>query len=72
MTKDKCLKFTANTLALVLEWNGYSGWVIFLATIPESDVEQQVHLGDQHHEVVAYRKRFSMSDLVAGSMASGS
>lgn len=47
MTKGKSLKFTANTLALGLEWNGYSGWVIFLAAISESDVEQQVHLGDQ-------------------------
>ncbi|KAK7829430.1 hypothetical protein U0070_007204 [Myodes glareolus] len=30
------------------------------------------HGESQHHGVVAYRKRFSMSDLVAGSMASAS
>lgn len=47
MTKDECLQFTANALALALECDGSSGGVIRLAAIQESGVERQVLLGDQ-------------------------
>ncbi|VCX42792.1 unnamed protein product, partial [Gulo gulo] len=47
MTKDECLQFTANALALAMERDGSSGGVIRLAAIAESGVERQVLLGDQ-------------------------
>lgn len=47
VTKDECLQFTANALALALEWDGSSGGVICLAAIAELGVERQVLLGDQ-------------------------
>ncbi|XP_030655836.1 proteasome subunit beta type-6 isoform X3 [Nomascus leucogenys] len=47
MTKEECLQFTANALALAMERDGSSGGVIRLAAIAESGVERQVLLGDQ-------------------------
>uniref|UniRef100_A0A2K6TRQ3 Proteasome subunit beta n=1 Tax=Saimiri boliviensis boliviensis TaxID=39432 RepID=A0A2K6TRQ3_SAIBB len=47
MTKEECLQFTANALALAMEQDGSSGEVICLATIAESGVEWQVLLVDQ-------------------------
>nr|KAF6416858.1 proteasome 20S subunit beta 6 [Molossus molossus] len=47
MTKEECLQFTANALALAMERDGSSGGVIRLASIAESGVERQVLLGDQ-------------------------
>ncbi|XP_023579186.1 proteasome subunit beta type-6 [Octodon degus] len=47
MTKEECLQFTANALALAMERDGSSGGVIRLAAIEESGVERQVLLGDQ-------------------------
>uniref|UniRef100_A0ABK0LML8 Proteasome subunit beta n=1 Tax=Rattus norvegicus TaxID=10116 RepID=A0ABK0LML8_RAT len=47
MTKDECLQFTANALALAMERDGSSGGVIRLAAIQQSGVERQVLLGDQ-------------------------
>uniref|UniRef100_A0A8C9GCZ0 proteasome endopeptidase complex n=1 Tax=Piliocolobus tephrosceles TaxID=591936 RepID=A0A8C9GCZ0_9PRIM len=47
MTKDECLQFTANALALAMERDGSSRGVIRLAAIAESGVERQVLLGDQ-------------------------
>uniref|UniRef100_A0AAA9SMM1 proteasome endopeptidase complex n=1 Tax=Bos taurus TaxID=9913 RepID=A0AAA9SMM1_BOVIN len=47
MTKEECLQFTANALALAMERDGSSGGVIRLAAIAEPGVERQVLLGDQ-------------------------
>ncbi|GAB5580412.1 proteasome subunit beta type-6 [Prionailurus iriomotensis] len=47
MTKEECLQFTANALALAMERDGSSGGVIRLAAIEESGVERRVLLGDQ-------------------------
>ncbi|XP_049635436.1 proteasome subunit beta type-6-like [Suncus etruscus] len=47
MTKEECLQFTANALALAMERDGSSGGVIRLAATAESGVEWQVLLGDQ-------------------------
>ncbi|KAG5204077.1 proteasome subunit beta type-6-like [Ovis aries] len=47
MTKEECLQFTANALALAMEQDGSSGGVIRLAAIAEPGVEWQVLLGDQ-------------------------
>ncbi|KAL6035644.1 hypothetical protein STEG23_022147, partial [Scotinomys teguina] len=55
MTKNECLQFTANALALAMERDGSSGGVIRLAAIQESGVERQVATRS-----VAYRSR---SDL---------
>ena len=46
ITKDECLQFIANALALAMERDGSSGGVIRLAAIQESGVERQVLLGD--------------------------
>ncbi|KAM4036568.1 proteasome subunit beta type-6 [Anomaloglossus baeobatrachus] len=47
MTKEECLKFTANALALAMERDGSSGGVIRLAAITEAGVERQVILGNE-------------------------
>ncbi|XP_040142670.2 proteasome subunit beta type-6 [Ictidomys tridecemlineatus] len=47
MTKEECLQFTANALALAMERDSSSGGVIRLAAIEESGVERQILLGDQ-------------------------
>ncbi|XP_038624643.1 proteasome subunit beta type-6 [Tachyglossus aculeatus] len=47
MSKEECLHFTANALALAMERDGSSGGVIRLAAISESGVESQVILGNQ-------------------------
>ena len=47
MTKEECLQFTANALALAMEQEGSSGGVIRLAATAEPGVEWQVLLGDQ-------------------------
>uniref|UniRef100_A0A8C8Z1I9 proteasome endopeptidase complex n=1 Tax=Prolemur simus TaxID=1328070 RepID=A0A8C8Z1I9_PROSS len=51
MTKEECLQFTANALALAMEQDGSNGGVIRLAAIAESGVEWQVLLGDQISKV---------------------
>ncbi|OCT59522.1 hypothetical protein XELAEV_18000944mg [Xenopus laevis] len=46
MSKEECLKFTANALALAMERDGSSGGIIRLAAITEEGVERQVILGN--------------------------
>uniref|UniRef100_A0A452GMS2 Proteasome 20S subunit beta 6 n=1 Tax=Gopherus agassizii TaxID=38772 RepID=A0A452GMS2_9SAUR len=46
MSREDCLSFTANALALAMERDGSSG-VIRLAAITEQGVERQVVLGNQ-------------------------
>nr|XP_033780226.1 proteasome subunit beta type-6-like [Geotrypetes seraphini] len=47
MSKDECLQFTANALALAMERDGSSGGVIRLAAITETGVERKVILGSE-------------------------
>ncbi|XP_030042263.1 proteasome subunit beta type-6 [Microcaecilia unicolor] len=47
MSKDECLQFTANALALAMERDGSSGGVIRLAAITEAGVERKVILGSE-------------------------
>lgn len=47
MIKGKYLHSTANTCAVAMRWDDFSGRVICLATIPKSGIEQQALLGDQ-------------------------
>uniref|UniRef100_A0A8C8S5Q1 Proteasome subunit beta n=1 Tax=Pelusios castaneus TaxID=367368 RepID=A0A8C8S5Q1_9SAUR len=47
MSKEECLRFTANALALAMDRDGSSGGVIRLAAITEQGVERQVILGNQ-------------------------
>nr|XP_032632642.1 proteasome subunit beta type-6 [Chelonoidis abingdonii] len=47
MSREECLSFTANALALAMERDGSSGGVIRLAAITEQGVERQVVLGNQ-------------------------
>ncbi|XP_028838750.1 proteasome subunit beta type-6-like [Denticeps clupeoides] len=47
MTKEECLRFTAEALALAMERDGSSGGVARLAAISESGVERSVILGNQ-------------------------
>lgn len=46
MTKEQCLEFVANTLALAMYRDGSSGGVIRLAVIEEGGVERKVLTGD--------------------------
>ncbi|GAB1600259.1 proteasome subunit beta type-6-like [Argonauta hians] len=47
MTKDECLKFTANCVALAMTRDGSSGGVIRLAAITKSGVERVTLVGDE-------------------------
>uniref|UniRef100_A0A670ZKD5 Proteasome 20S subunit beta 6 n=1 Tax=Pseudonaja textilis TaxID=8673 RepID=A0A670ZKD5_PSETE len=47
MTKEECLTFTANALALAMDRDGSSGGVIRLAAITKDGVERKVILGNQ-------------------------
>uniref|UniRef100_A0A672LAF7 proteasome endopeptidase complex n=1 Tax=Sinocyclocheilus grahami TaxID=75366 RepID=A0A672LAF7_SINGR len=47
MSKEECLKFTAEALALAMERDGSSGGVVRLAVITEQGVERQAILGNQ-------------------------
>uniref|UniRef100_A0A671N7Z7 proteasome endopeptidase complex n=1 Tax=Sinocyclocheilus anshuiensis TaxID=1608454 RepID=A0A671N7Z7_9TELE len=47
MSKEECLKFTAEALTLAMERDGSSGGVVRLAVISEQGVERQVILGNQ-------------------------
>uniref|UniRef100_A0AAR2M3L9 Proteasome subunit beta n=1 Tax=Pygocentrus nattereri TaxID=42514 RepID=A0AAR2M3L9_PYGNA len=47
MTKEECLRFTADALALAMERDGSSGGVVRLAAITESGLERSVILGNQ-------------------------
>uniref|UniRef100_A0A2K6EPI5 proteasome endopeptidase complex n=1 Tax=Propithecus coquereli TaxID=379532 RepID=A0A2K6EPI5_PROCO len=47
MTKEECLQFTVNALALAMEPDRSRGGVIRLAATAESGVEQQVLWGDR-------------------------
>eukprot|EP00035_Acanthoeca_spectabilis_P020210 m.431678 g.431678 ORF g.431678 m.431678 type:complete len:225 (-) comp17335_c0_seq1:65-739(-) len=47
MTKEECIEFTKNTLALAMARDGSSGGVIRMACIDESGVERQVFKGDE-------------------------
>uniref|UniRef100_A0A671M6M3 proteasome endopeptidase complex n=1 Tax=Sinocyclocheilus anshuiensis TaxID=1608454 RepID=A0A671M6M3_9TELE len=47
MSKEECLKFTAEALALAMERDGSSGGVVRLAVISEQGVERQAILGNQ-------------------------
>lgn len=47
MTKEECLRFTADALALAMERDGSSGGVVRLAAITEAGLERSVILGNQ-------------------------
>ncbi|MCJ8748379.1 hypothetical protein PDJAM_G00164110 [Pangasius djambal] len=47
MTKEECLRFTAEALALAMERDGSSGGVVRLAAITEAGLERSVILGNQ-------------------------
>ncbi|XP_076867671.1 proteasome subunit beta type-6-like [Brachyhypopomus gauderio] len=47
MTKEECLRFTAEALALAMERDGSSGGVARLAAITEAGLERTVILGNQ-------------------------
>uniref|UniRef100_A0A672K822 proteasome endopeptidase complex n=1 Tax=Sinocyclocheilus grahami TaxID=75366 RepID=A0A672K822_SINGR len=47
MSKEECLKFTAEALTLAMERDGSSGGVVRLAVVSEQGVERQVILGNQ-------------------------
>ncbi|XP_006029625.1 proteasome subunit beta type-6 [Alligator sinensis] len=47
MSKEECLRFVANALALAMERDGSSGGVVRLAAITERGVERQVLQGDK-------------------------
>lgn len=47
MTKEECLRFTGNALALAMNRDGSSGGVVRLAAITEQGVERQVILGNE-------------------------
>ncbi|XP_039355800.1 proteasome subunit beta type-6 [Mauremys reevesii] len=47
MSREECLSFTANALALAMQRDGSSGGVIRLAAITEQGVERQVILGNR-------------------------
>ncbi|XP_064409080.1 proteasome subunit beta type-6 [Latimeria chalumnae] len=47
MTKEECLQFTANALALAMDRDGSSGGVIRLAAITEQGVDRSAILGNQ-------------------------
>ncbi|KAJ8925443.1 hypothetical protein NQ315_009276 [Exocentrus adspersus] len=47
MSKDECIQFVTNTLALAMSRDGSSGGVIRLGIITEKGVERRVILGDQ-------------------------
>ncbi|XP_041034784.1 proteasome subunit beta type-6 [Carcharodon carcharias] len=47
MTKEECLDFTANALALAMDRDGSSGGVIRLAAVTEKGVERKVISGHQ-------------------------
>ncbi|XP_039250423.2 proteasome subunit beta type-6-like [Styela clava] len=47
MTKEQCLKFTANALALAMNRDGSSGGVIRLAAIDKNGVDRKVILGSE-------------------------
>nr|CAB3265226.1 proteasome subunit beta type-6-like [Phallusia mammillata] len=47
MTKDQCLEFCANALALAMNRDGSSGGVVRLAAITKDGVERKVILGNE-------------------------
>ncbi|XP_066506970.1 proteasome subunit beta type-6 [Hoplias malabaricus] len=47
MTKEECLRFTADALSLAMERDGSSGGVVRLAVITEAGLERSVILGNQ-------------------------
>lgn len=47
MTKEECMEFTKNTLALAMARDGSSGGVIRLACISETGVERMVFKGNE-------------------------
>lgn len=47
MTKEQCLQFTANSLALAMNRDGSSGGVIRLAAIDKHGVDRKVILGSE-------------------------
>lgn len=47
MTKQECLKFVANSLALAMNRDGSSGGVVRLAAISKDGVERKVILGNE-------------------------
>ncbi|CAH1773988.1 unnamed protein product [Owenia fusiformis] len=47
MTRDECIKFVSNTLALAMFRDGSSGGIIRLAIITKDGVERQVILGNE-------------------------
>ena len=47
MSKEECLKFVTNSLALAMNRDGSSGGVIRLAAIDKDGVERKVVLGNE-------------------------
>ncbi|KAG7464587.1 hypothetical protein MATL_G00166960 [Megalops atlanticus] len=47
MSKEECLRFTAEALSLAMERDGSSGGVVRLASISQEGVERRVILGNQ-------------------------
>ncbi|XP_015272319.1 PREDICTED: proteasome subunit beta type-9 [Gekko japonicus] len=47
MAREECRQFTRNAIALAMSRDGSSGGVIYLATITEAGVKEEVVLGDE-------------------------